>query len=103
MRSHSDEPQLGVLAGSLPDARDHVVEAREAVARMRPGTHFEIAQDRRNIALTDAGYDLVEGALRCDNICSAGNLPLLIAIHLALQARFWRRPCGSCPGAAPRS
>src|SRR4029453_17734782 len=52
-----------VLAGSTVGESDPVHEAAELVRGLRPGKDFEVADDGRSVAFTDAGLQKLEEQL----------------------------------------
>src|SRR5699024_11962981 len=55
------------------------------VARLTPGTDFEVSTDRNAVSLTDAGVDRVEAELGVELF--GHNSETLAAVNLALHAR----------------
>src|SRR5690242_2531275 len=55
-----------VLAGSTAGESDPVHEAAELVRDLRAGTDFEVADDGRSVAFTEAGVQRVEAKLGID-------------------------------------
>ncbi|MFW6599749.1 accessory Sec system translocase SecA2 [Propionibacteriaceae bacterium Y2011] len=76
-----------VLAGTSDDSGQEFVEATSLVADLVEHDHFDVDPERLNVALTDAGLDLVEHELGVDNLYAEANLPTLTKINLALHAR----------------
>jgi preprotein translocase subunit SecA len=74
-----------VLAGtaSLAQADAGMAEAAQA---LRPGLHYEVDDEGRNVTLTDAGSRAAERALGIDLYASA-NLDVLTRLNVALHAR----------------
>ncbi|RFA19050.1 accessory Sec system translocase SecA2 [Subtercola boreus] len=75
-----------VLAGESATVVTYAKQAAALVAGLDGATHVEIDSERTTIALSDAGYDLVESTLGGINLHDEENLDLLIQINLALHA-----------------
>jgi preprotein translocase subunit SecA len=61
------------------------------VAGLVPGADFDTDEYGRNVELTEAGVDRVEGILGCGNLYVAENATLLAELHCALHARVLLR------------
>jgi preprotein translocase subunit SecA len=75
-----------VLAGTAEAAEAD--EAMAGIARMlRPGLHYEVDNEGRNVALTDAGGRLAERALGDIDLYASANLDTLTRLNVALHAQ----------------
>jgi preprotein translocase subunit SecA len=80
-----------VLAGRFsPDPRD-LSRLTEAVRALRAGVDFATDQPRRNVFLTEAGFERLEAGLGCGALHGSGNAGLLADLHQALHAEFLLR------------
>ncbi|BFU44154.1 accessory Sec system translocase SecA2 [Krasilnikovia sp. MM14-A1004] len=75
-----------VLAGSIHTESDPVHEAADLVRDLRPGKHFEVAEDGRSVAFTSAGLAEVERRMGLD-LYAHENVEQLSAVNVALHAR----------------
>ncbi|MFB6393211.1 accessory Sec system translocase SecA2 [Polymorphospora lycopeni] len=75
-----------VLAGSVPGEQDPVHSAAELVKGLRPGKHFEVAEDGRSVAFTSDGLATVEAKLGDINLYADENVAQLSAVNVALHA-----------------
>ena len=75
-----------VIAGGLPEdpALAHRVDS--VVAGLRPHLDYSLDEFARNVQLTDAGIQRVEGALGCGSLFDERNLRVLTAVQDALHA-----------------
>lgn len=80
-----------VLAGSVPGEQDPVHAADAVVRGLRPGVHYEVTEDGRNVSLTAAGLAVVEKRLGGINLYADENIRLLSAINVALHAHVLLR------------
>ena len=74
-----------VLAGSVDPGVAHV-EIANIVRRLRPGQHYELDPDRRNVWLTPLGESEVETALGGVNLYDDSGSDRLASVNLALHA-----------------
>jgi preprotein translocase subunit SecA len=56
------------------------------VADLRPHAHYSLEEFARNVQLTDAGIQAVEGALGCGSLFDEQNIRILTAVQDALHA-----------------
>jgi preprotein translocase subunit SecA len=79
-----------VIAGVAQGAAEQAAALAHAADRVtrgfRRGTHYTVEEHERNIALTDAGVQAIEGAFRCGNLFAEANLDLFTAVHDSLHA-----------------
>jgi preprotein translocase subunit SecA len=77
-----------VLAGAVPsdESSAHVVAAK-LVKGLRERRHYEIADDGRSVAFTDAGIKTIEERLGGVDLFEGDNVGALSAVNVALHAR----------------
>jgi preprotein translocase subunit SecA len=75
-----------VLAGSLATESDPVHEAADLVRDLRPNKDFEVAEDGRSVAFTQAGLESLESTLGID-LYDETHVEQLSALNVALHAR----------------
>ena len=75
-----------VLAGSVATDGDPLIDAAELVRGLRNGKDFEIADDGRSVAFTDAGLKALEEKMGLD-LYADENVQQLSAVNVALHAR----------------
>jgi preprotein translocase subunit SecA len=75
-----------VLAGSAGPAQADSGMAEVAQA-LRPGLHYEVDDEGRNVTLTDAGSRAAERALGGIDLYDSANLDVLTRLNIALHAR----------------
>jgi preprotein translocase subunit SecA len=75
-----------VIAGGSYDGGNPEFQADSLVRSLRPGLHFTVMNNGRNVGLTDAGARVIERATNCTNLYEERNLPLLTAVQDALHA-----------------
>lgn len=75
-----------VLAGTVPGQHDPVHTAAALVRELRPGRHYEVAEDGRSVAFTSAGLAALEKKLGGINLYADENIEQLSALHVALHA-----------------
>jgi preprotein translocase subunit SecA len=80
-----------VLAGGAMDEESLARRVDPIVRRLHRGAHFTLDEYGRNIALTDAGIQVLESVLACGNLYAGANLALYSAIHNAIHAHFLLR------------
>ena len=75
-----------VIAGGV--AEDSALEYRvdRVVAELQPHIHYSLDDFARNVQLTDAGIQRVEGSLGCGSLFDEPNLRILTAVQDALHA-----------------
>ncbi len=76
-----------VLAGTVPSDADPVHAAAALVRGLRQRRDYEIAEDGRSVALTDAGLATVEQQLGGIDLYAEEHVAELSAINVALHAR----------------
>ncbi len=75
-----------VLAGSVATDGDPLIDAAELVRDLRSGKDFEVADDGRSVAFTDAGLKALEEKMDLD-LYADENVQQLSAVNVALHAR----------------
>ncbi|HZN73818.1 MAG TPA: accessory Sec system translocase SecA2 [Micromonosporaceae bacterium] len=75
-----------VLAGTIPSEQDPVHSAAALVKQLRPGRHYEVADDGRSVALTTEGLATVEAELGGIDLYDDQHVEQLSAINVALHA-----------------
>jgi preprotein translocase subunit SecA len=81
-----DEAQVPlVLAGTAAEA-DADLGMAEIARGLRPGLHYEVDDDARNVQLTEAGARAAERALGGIDLYAAGHLDVLTRLNVALHA-----------------
>jgi preprotein translocase subunit SecA len=75
-----------VLAGGTGPA-DLDADMAGIVRRLRPGVHYEVEDDGRNVQLTDAGARAAETALGGIDLYAAANIDVLTRLNVALHAQ----------------
>jgi preprotein translocase subunit SecA len=75
-----------VLAGSVAVEADPVHEAAELVRDLRAGKDYEVADDGRSVAFTDAGLKLIEEKLGGVDLYADDQVEHLSAVNVALHA-----------------
>ena len=75
-----------VLAGAVPGEQDPVHTAAAVVRGLRPGRHYEVAEDGRSVAFTDAGLAEVEARLGGIDLYADEHVEQLSAVNVALHA-----------------
>jgi preprotein translocase subunit SecA len=74
-----------VLAGSVPGETDPVHEAAALVRQLRAGKDYEVAEDGRSVAFTEAGLKKLEAQLGID-LYADDQVEHLSAVNVALHA-----------------
>ena len=75
-----------VLAGSVAVEADPVHEAAELVRELRAGKDYEVAEDGRSVAFTDAGLKRIEEKLGGIDLYADDQVEQLSAVNVALHA-----------------
>ncbi|MDR3676556.1 MAG: accessory Sec system translocase SecA2 [Acidobacteriota bacterium] len=75
-----------VVAGSESDQDAIVFPVDHLVRRFRPLVHYTLDEHGRNVALTDAGVEAVEGTFDRGNLFAEENLALHTAVQNSLHA-----------------
>jgi preprotein translocase subunit SecA len=76
-----------VIAGIAGRPEQDVGRLAALVRELVPGRDYATDDEKRNVSLTDAGFETVERLLGCGNLFVPGNESLLAAINCALHAR----------------
>ncbi len=74
-----------VLAGSLATEADPVLEAAGLMHDLKPGKDYEVAEDGRSVAFTEAGLKNLEERLEID-LYAEDQVQALSAVNVALHA-----------------
>ena len=77
-----------VVAGSTDKPKADPGQLAQIAKGLREGVDFETDEGRRNVYLSDAGLERIEGLLRCGNLHSRENLDLLTRVHQSLHAEY---------------
>ncbi|MEV4754916.1 accessory Sec system translocase SecA2 [Micromonospora sp. NPDC049559] len=75
-----------VLAGAVPGEQDPVHAAAALVRGLRAGRDYEVAEDGRSVAFTDAGLAAIEAKLGGVDLFSDEQTEQLSAVNVALHA-----------------
>ena len=75
-----------VIAGGVPEESALAYRIDAVVAELQPHAHYSLDEFARNVQLTDAGIQNVEGSLGCGSLFDAQNLGILTAVQDALHA-----------------
>ena len=76
-----------VIAGAMDRTTSRAAELQSVVASLSPGIHFDSDEYGRDIELTEAGAEHVEGILKCGSLHAQENLAVLTELNCALHAR----------------
>jgi preprotein translocase subunit SecA len=76
-----------VIAGGVQEDSALAYRAGRVVAELRPQVDYTVDEFARNVQLTDAGIQRVEGSLGCGSLFEEQNLAILTAVQDALHAR----------------
>ncbi|MDT5029008.1 MAG: preprotein translocase subunit SecA [Micromonosporaceae bacterium] len=80
-----------ILAGARGGDPDLPRSATRLVHDLRPGRHYEVAEDGRNVELTGAGAAVAEARLGGIDLYAPQNLEWLNAVNVALYAQMLLR------------
>jgi len=80
-----------VIAGGVAEDSALAYRVDSVVAGLRPHVHYSRDEFARNVQLTDAGIQSVEGTLGCGSLFDEHNLPILTAVEDALHAHVLLR------------
>jgi preprotein translocase subunit SecA len=75
-----------VLAGSVTTESDPVHDSAALVRELRPGKDYEVAEDGRSVAFTDAGLKRIEEELGGVDLYADDQVQQLSAVNVALHA-----------------
>jgi preprotein translocase subunit SecA len=82
-----DEARIPLVIAGGDASEESLAHGADRVVRtLRPRVHWTVHVGSSNVALTDAGINLVEGAFRCGNLYEERNFNLLTAVQDALHA-----------------
>jgi preprotein translocase subunit SecA len=76
-----------VIAGSVERGAGDAVRLAELVTGLQPGVHFETDEYRRNVELTEAGFEHAEAQLGRGSLVADENYGLLTELSCALHAQ----------------
>jgi preprotein translocase subunit SecA len=76
-----------VLAGARAGDLDALRDATGLVRPLRPGRHYQVAEEGRSVELTGAGASAVEAGLGGINLYAQENLQWLTAVNVTLYAK----------------
>lgn len=77
-----------VIAGELTGEEVHELDLSKIVRELNLGEDYEIAENGKNIYLTDAGLLNVEECIGCANLYDLNNLELLTRLNCTLHAEI---------------
>ena len=75
-----------VIAGGVAEDSALAYRVDSVVAGLRPPLHYSLDEFGRNVQLTDAGIERVEGSLGCGSLFDEQNFRILTAVQDALHA-----------------
>ena len=82
-----DEARIPLVIAGGDAGEESLARGADRVVRtLRPRMHWTVDVGSNNVALSDAGISLVEGAFRCGNLYEERNFNLLTAVQDALHA-----------------
>jgi preprotein translocase subunit SecA len=81
-----DEARVPIVLAGAIEVDEADKQMAEVVAKLRPGTHFEIDHDGRNVHLTTAGTRAAEKALGGIDLYDGDQLDTLTQLNVALHA-----------------
>src|ERR1700729_3193046 len=81
-----DEARVPLVLAGAAETADADREMARIAAGLRPGRHYEIDQDGRNVSLTSAGASAAEQALGSINLYTAEHADELTRLNVALPA-----------------
>ncbi len=82
-----DEARVPLVLAGAAESTEADVEMAELVRTLRPGIHYEIDDEGRNVQLTDAGIDAVEEKLGDVDLYDEDDTSVLPRVNLALHAQ----------------
>jgi preprotein translocase subunit SecA len=80
-----------VIAGNIQGQSGQPERLATIVRQLVPNQHYVVDHERRTAYLTDDGLDRAEALLRCGNLHTLENLPLLTELNAALHAAAFMR------------
>ncbi|MDA8371745.1 MAG: accessory Sec system translocase SecA2 [Nocardiopsaceae bacterium] len=81
-----DEARVPLVLAGAAESSTADVEMAELVRQLKPGLHYEIDAEGRNVGLTDAGIDAVERELGGIDLYDEDDTSVLPRVNLALHA-----------------
>ncbi|MBB4933475.1 preprotein translocase subunit SecA [Lipingzhangella halophila] len=81
-----DEARVPLVLAGAAESTEADVEMAEIVRTLKPGIHYEVDDEGRNVQLTDAGIDAVEDKLGDVDLYDEDDTSVLPRVNLALHA-----------------
>ncbi len=81
-----DEARVPLVLAGAAESTEADVEMAEVVRTLKPGIHYEVDSEGRNVQLTDAGIDAVEERLGDVDLYDEDDTSVLPRVNLALHA-----------------
>lgn len=82
-----DEARVPIVLAGAMDVDDSGRQMAELVAELRPGQHYQVDPDGRNVHLTEAGTRAAEQALGGIDLYAGDQLEALTRLNVALHAQ----------------
>ncbi len=82
-----DEARVPIVLAGAMDVDDSGRQMAELVAELRPGQHYQVDPDGRNVHLTEAGTRAAEQALGNVDLYAGDQLEALTRLNVALHAQ----------------
>jgi preprotein translocase subunit SecA len=76
-----------IISGRVSDAAPLYVRFAQIVRRLRVGEDYEVDEEKRQIAVTDAGIEKVEAELGVENLYDVVQTNLVHQLYVALKAK----------------
>ncbi len=76
-----------IISGPTDEEVKWYGEFARIIGRMQAGTHFEVDEKKRTIAVTEEGISVVEDQLGIDNLYDSVNTPLISFLNNAIKAQ----------------
>ncbi len=76
-----------IISGPTDEEVKWYGEFARIIGRMEAGTHFEVDEKKRTIAVTEDGISVVEDQLGIDNLYDSVNTPLISFLNNAIKAQ----------------
>ncbi|RNL80656.1 accessory Sec system translocase SecA2 [Halostreptopolyspora alba] len=81
-----DEARVPLVLAGAAESTEADLEMAEIVRTLKPGAHYEVDEEGRNVQLTDAGIDAVEEKLGDVDLYDENDTSVLPRVNLALHA-----------------
>ena len=81
-----DEARVPLVLAGAAETADVDRDMARIVARLRPGRHYEVDEDARNVYLTSAGAQTAEQALGAIDLYTSEHADTLTRLNVALHA-----------------